>query len=53
MTLLHHMGALHPIETILVLVIAFGPFVALAFVVLHRRRRPTADEAAGPGDEPR
>ncbi len=34
-----HMGALHPVEQVLVALIAFGPFVVLAFVVRHQRRR--------------
>lgn len=33
-----HMGALHPIEQALVLVLAFGPFVLLGLVVWLRRR---------------
>jgi hypothetical protein len=32
-----HMGALHPVEQLLVLVVAFGPLIAL-FWVLKRRR---------------
>jgi hypothetical protein len=34
-----HLGALHPYELILVLVIGFGPFVVLAVLVLVLRRR--------------
>lgn len=37
MTVLH-MGALHPVEQVLVLALAFGPFVLLALVVWLRRR---------------
>jgi hypothetical protein len=33
-----HMGALHPYEQLLVFLLAFGPFVALAIVVYVRRR---------------
>ena len=33
-----HMGALHPIEQALVLVLAFGPFVVLGIVIVLRRR---------------
>lgn len=33
-----HMGALHPYETALTLVLAFGPFVLLAVVLWLRRR---------------
>jgi hypothetical protein len=44
-----HLGALHPYEQMLVLAIAFGPFVVLAIVVYVGRRRAIAEEAA---DEP-
>ena len=33
-----HMGALHPFEQALTLVLAFGPFVVLGLVIAHRRR---------------
>ena len=33
-----HLGALHPFEQALTLVLAFGPFVVLAAVVAKRRR---------------
>lgn len=33
-----HMGALHPIEQALTLVLAFGPFVVLGVVIVLRRR---------------
>ena len=32
------MGALHPVEQYLTLLLAFGPFVVLALVVWLRRR---------------
>jgi hypothetical protein len=32
------MGALHPVEQVLTLVLAFGPFVVLGGVVWWRRR---------------
>jgi hypothetical protein len=35
---LWHMGALHPYEQALVLLLAFGPFVVLGVVVWLRRR---------------
>lgn len=44
-----HLGALHPFETALVLAVAFGPFLVLAFVVVRQRRR-TSDTAAGAGE---
>jgi len=34
-----HLGALHPVETVLTLVLAFGPFVALGVVIAVRRRQ--------------
>jgi hypothetical protein len=45
-----HMGGLHPIETVLVLLLAFGPFLIIGLVVLLRRRRegsptPEVDES--------
>lgn len=44
-----HFGGLHPYETALVGLLAFGPFVVLAFVVVVIRRRDAAavDEAEG------
>jgi hypothetical protein len=39
-----HLGALHSYELLLVLVIAFGPFVVLAGVVSVLRRRDIARE---------
>lgn len=32
-----HLGGLHPYETVLTLLLAFGPFVVLAVVVWRRR----------------
>jgi hypothetical protein len=37
---------LHPYERLLVLLVAFGPFVVLAFVVRYQRRRAIAEEEA-------
>jgi hypothetical protein len=37
-----HMGALHPYEQALVLLLAFGPFVVLGIVVWLRRREDAA-----------
>lgn len=39
-----HLGALHPVEQLLTLVLAFGPFVVLGGVVLHRRRQDAAQD---------
>ena len=46
-----HLGALHPLEQLLTLVLAFGPFVVLGGVIWWRRR---ADErsAASETDQP-
>lgn len=40
-----HMGALHAHERLLVLLIAFGPFLVLIAVVVVLRRRDIAAEA--------
>lgn len=40
---LWHMGALHPVEQGLTLLLAVGPFVVLGIVVLLRRREDGAD----------
>jgi hypothetical protein len=41
-----HLGALHPCEQLLVLLVAFGPFVVLGVVVAVQRRRAVAEEQA-------
>ena len=41
-----HMGALHPYEQALTLLLAFGPFVVLGVVLWLRRRED--DREAGP-----
>lgn len=46
-----HMGGLHPIETVLVLLLAFGPFLIVGVVVLLRRRR-TSNQSLEAGDGP-
>ena len=38
-----HMGALHPYELALTLLLAFGPFVLLAVVIVVRRREDRRD----------
>ncbi|GAB6986743.1 hypothetical protein [Nocardioides pyridinolyticus] len=43
--ILMHMGALHPVEKLLTLALAFGPFLVLAAVVLIRRRHDRAEES--------
>jgi hypothetical protein len=39
-----HLGALHPVEQALVLLVAFGPFVALGLVVRRQRRRDASHD---------
>jgi hypothetical protein len=39
------MGALHPFEQALVLLLAFGPFVVLGVVVWLRRREDAREDA--------
>ncbi len=39
-----HMGALHPAEQALTIVLAFGPFVLLGAVIVIRRRQDAAEE---------
>ena len=46
-----HMGALHPYETVLTLVLAFGPFVVLG-VVIAVRRRGAGPEDGSPSEPP-
>jgi len=40
-----HMGALHPAEQLLTLVLAFGPFLVLGGVIWWRRRNEQDDRA--------
>ena len=39
-----HMGALHPHEKALTLVLAFGPLLLLAAVIMIRHRQNAAEE---------
>jgi hypothetical protein len=41
--ILLHMGALHPFEKVLTLVLAFGPFLLLALVIYLRRRQDSRE----------
>lgn len=43
-----HLGSLHPIEQVLTLLLAFGPFVVLGIVIAVRRRQDRAAERAEP-----
>ena len=46
-----HLGAMHPYEKVLTLVLAFGPFIVLGAVIAVRRRHETGDQAGeGAGD---
>jgi hypothetical protein len=45
-----HLGGLHPVEQLLVLVVAFGPFLVLFVVVYVARRRAIAEEDAESGE---
>jgi hypothetical protein len=42
--ILLHMGALHPYEKVLTLILAFGPFLLLALVILVRRHQDAREE---------
>ncbi|MFC4785410.1 hypothetical protein ACT8ZV_13105 [Nocardioides sp. MAHUQ-72] len=50
-----HMGALHPVEQLLTVLLAFGPFLLLAAVVVVRRRQDRAGSAReqAPGEPAR
>jgi hypothetical protein len=39
-----HLGALHPYEKVLTLVLAFGPFLVLGAVISWRRRHESEPE---------
>lgn len=41
-----HLGALHPLEQALTLILAFGPFLVLGVVIVLRRRKDERDEPA-------
>ncbi len=43
-----HLGNLHPAETWLVLLLAFGPFVVIAFIVRRERRRHPEEDQRSP-----
>ena len=44
-----HMGALHPYEQAMVLLLAFGPFVVLGLVVWLRRREDVRESGPPSG----
>jgi Na+-translocating ferredoxin:NAD+ oxidoreductase RnfE subunit len=39
-----HLGALHPYEKVLTVVLAFGPFIVLGTVIAVRRRSEADDD---------
>jgi len=47
------MGALHPYEQVLVLVLAFGPFLLLGAVIAVRRRQDRREDVAEQGQRDR
>jgi hypothetical protein len=47
-----HLGSLHGYETVLLALLAFGPFVVLAVVVLVLRRRDLADDEVADAPPP-
>ena len=47
-----HMGALHPFEQALTIVLAFGPFVVLGAVIMWRRRHDAAEDARAADETP-
>ena len=46
-----HLGSLHAYETVLLAILAFGPFVVLAVVVIIIRRRDGAEDEDEDEDE--
>ncbi len=40
-----HLGTLHPVEQVLTIVLAFGPFLLLGGVIVFQRRRDARVEA--------
>ena len=40
-----HLGSLHPVEQVLTIVLAFGPFLLLGAVIVFQRRRDAREEA--------
>jgi hypothetical protein len=39
-----HLGSLHPVEQVLTVVLAFGPFLILGVVIVVQRRRDAREE---------
>ncbi|WP_181410990.1 hypothetical protein [Nocardioides humi] len=47
-----HLGALHPVEQIATIVLAFGPFVVLGIVIAVRRRAEAGEDDDALLDDP-
>jgi hypothetical protein len=43
-----HLGALHPVEQLLTMLLAFGPFVVLALVIWRRQKAQGRADATDP-----
>jgi hypothetical protein len=48
--ILLHMGALHPYEKVLTLILAFGPLLLLALVIFVRRRQDAREDQEAPAE---
>ena len=46
-----HMGSLHPVEKALTVLLAFGPFVVLAIVIVVRRRQDRREDEAAEAEK--
>ncbi|WP_156391064.1 MULTISPECIES: hypothetical protein [unclassified Nocardioides] len=46
-----HLGALHPVEKALTLLLAFGPFVVLAILIVVRRRQDAGEDEEAQRDK--
>jgi hypothetical protein len=42
-----HLGPIHPVEQVLIFVLAFGPLVLLALTIWVSRRRNSGDRDSG------
>jgi len=47
-----HLGAMHPFEQALTLILAFGPFLVLGIVIVIRRRLDRLEEERDGGNSP-
>ncbi len=44
-----HFGQLHAYESVIAMLLAFGPFLILAVVIVLRRREDDEDDLSAPG----